>query len=98
MTTLEKIEYFTSNAHTFPGCYPISALMHDGETMCHDCFLENIEAIKENSTPDIEPYDTEWELVDIYINYEDTDLYCCHCNNHLEAAYYDETNEEEELS
>jgi len=39
----------------------------------------------------------DWRLVGVEINYEDTDLYCCHCGEQIESAYGDAADDREEF-
>lgn len=65
----------------WPGGYPIYYLTADNAVLCSKCANDNI---KLTSDPD---GDDQWRIVDADINYEDTHLYCEHCNGLVESAY-----------
>lgn len=71
----------TYPAYAWPGGYPIYYLMQDGETMCPKCANENRhldEGAQDHSG---------WHVVGQDINWEDPEMFCCHCNERIESAY-----------
>lgn len=69
--------------YAWPGGYPRFFLMEDGEPLCHKCGRDEWRAIIRNwKTPG-----SGWNIEACDINYEDTDLVCCNCNQPIESAY-----------
>ena len=48
--------------------------------LCHQCANRELERT-------LDPDDDQFHVVDEFINYEDSDLYCDHCNRRIEPAY-----------
>jgi hypothetical protein len=63
------------------GGYPLVYLCGDGDTVCPTC----INIFKEFITLD----DPQWNVIDVYVNWEDSEVYCCSCNEKIPAAYTD---------
>lgn len=70
--------------YTWPGGYPVFFYFYDGEGCCFACARREIRsitrAIRDKSRDD-------WRIVGCEINYEDSSLYCAHCNARIESAY-----------
>jgi hypothetical protein len=60
--------------------------MADGGTLCHKCLVQNYDQIK-NDTIENNPYDTQWCLYDVSVNWEDNEMYCDNCNTKLNPEY-----------
>lgn len=75
--TFSHLEY---EAYAWPGGYEISYLVKDGGILCHQC--ANAELMRT-----LDPDDDQFHIVDYVINYENSDLYCDHCNRRIEPAY-----------
>ncbi len=75
--TFSHLEY---ESHDWPGGYEISYLVKDGGVLCHQC--ANAELMRT-----IDPDDDQFYVVDEFINYEDSDLFCDHCGRRIEPAY-----------
>lgn len=69
------------NPYVFPGGYPRYAVMSDGGALCHHCCHSERESIAACTDQD------GWRVIGTEVNWEDTDLACCHCGNKIEAAY-----------
>lgn len=71
-------------AHAWPGGYPLYLLMEDGECMHFHCARQNareiIAAIRAS-------WRNGWRCVACDVNYEDSDMYCCQCDERIESAY-----------
>jgi len=65
-------------AYAWPGGYPIYYLAADNGVLCPKCANE--------FNPDRDN-DAQLEPVAYGINYEDSTLYCEHCNERIESAY-----------
>lgn len=73
----------TIEAYAWPGGYPIFYVCADGECLCPKCVAENRELIE--SAP--EYLDDQWNVIGQDINWEDSSMYCAHCNSRIESAY-----------
>jgi len=69
------------SAYAWPGGYPVYHLCDDGECLCSTCAND-----KSNPVHEDEPNDG-WRIIGSDVNYEDTHLYCVHCNKRIESAY-----------
>lgn len=75
-----------AGAHTFPGCYPLALLTHDGESLCFDCgrreFRQIAESIRTHARDG-------WRVVACDIAHaEESDDSCAHCGAVI-AAHID---------
>lgn len=75
--TFSHLEY---EAYAWPGGYEIHYIVEDGGVLCHQCANRELERT-------LDPDDDQFHIVDYVINYEDSDLYCDHCNRRIEPAY-----------
>ena len=76
------------DAYAWPGGYPVYAVMADGEALCPRCARENIRLILADTRGETR---FGWHFATSGINWEDSDLYCAHCGNPIEAAYAPDT-------
>lgn len=90
-TPSEMRQSLVKAPHAFPGGYPKYAVLADGEALCHHCADSEAEHLDDADHGD------DWRIVGIEINYEDTDLYCCHCGEQIESAYGDAYDDREEF-
>lgn len=67
--------------HVFPGGYPRYAVTDDGGALCHKCAEKEFDSIYAATPGD------GWHIEALVINYEDTELFCDHCNEQIESAY-----------
>lgn len=92
-TTAEFKATVRNGQYTWPGGYPMFFIMSDGEALCFDCAKREagliIRSIRERQNDG-------WRVEGCDINYEDNDLYCCHCNDKIESAYDDDDDDETE--
>jgi len=72
--------------YAWPGGYPMALMMLDGECICMDCAKKEYRQIARENRVKQWP-DKQWTPVDVFINWEDTDLVCAHCNGAIESAY-----------
>ena len=85
MSTAEKNNaiLMTGNKVTrfaWPGGYPVFYVTHDSGVLCPGCVEENREQCSD-------PYDHGWFVIGHDVNWEDPQLHCDHCGNHIESAY-----------
>lgn len=72
-------------SHAWPGGYPLYYLMQDGEAICPACVSSNRKLINEAFAD----HDPQWNVLGVDANWEDENMYCCHCNKKIESAYGD---------
>jgi len=68
--------------YSWPGCYNLYYITADNAALCPKC-------ANSDDCQKAEEWDKQWLLVAVEANYEDTSLYCEHCNERIEAAYED---------
>jgi hypothetical protein len=68
-------------AYAWPGGYPLYYLAKDNGVLCPKCANEFTEG-RDN--------DEQLEPVSYGINWEDSQLFCEHCNTRIESAYAEE--------
>jgi hypothetical protein len=85
MTLLDEMKDSSGKypSYAWPGGYPIYYLMDDGETLCPTCMNDSTNPIHFDGQAD------GWRVEAPGINWEDTDMICCHCNRKIESAYGD---------
>lgn len=81
---IEQLKRFIRSPYEWPGGYPLHAVMGDGEALCKDCAQKEYRRIVRDT---MEGYDKSFQVIRVDINYEDPDMYCCHCNERIESAY-----------
>ena len=70
--------------YAWPGGYPLFVVMSDGEVLCIDCAKKEYKKIAYANRHNLRDC---WKAEGTDVNWEDTSLYCCHCNNLIESAY-----------
>ena len=70
--------------YAWPGGYPLYIVMEDGEALCVECGKQEYRLLAEASR---DKDRSGWRPEAPEINYEDPDLYCCHCSTRIESAY-----------
>lgn len=84
------LKAYIRSPYAFPGCYNLLAVMDDGECLCHTCTKDNfLEILHATKTRDR----CGWNFVDVLINWEDSTLYCAHCDEPLSPEYCDHESE-----
>lgn len=70
--------------YAWPGGYPMALCMSDGDSLCMGCARKEYKQIayanKHNSRDG-------WAPCAVFINWEDTQCFCAHCNDRIESAY-----------
>ena len=79
--SLKLADELSSSPYAWPGGYPLFGIFSDGGACCHLCAKLEREAIGTTTGSD------GWQLVAIEVNYEDTKLFCAHCDSRIESAY-----------
>lgn len=70
-----------ANPYAWPGGYTRYALMEDGDALCAHCCAVESDSIA-SATPG-----SGWVVIGAAINWEDADLYCCHCGAAIPPSY-----------
>jgi len=83
MNTL-KLRKAIRDKYAWPGGYPMFLVMSDGGTLCIDCSKSEYKYIAQSNRYN---QNDGWKPEGIDINWEDTTLYCDHCNTLIESAY-----------
>lgn len=65
------------------GGYPLYYITADCGVLCPKCANENFERTTDKDDP-------QWFIVDVAVNWEDEELICDNCNEHIESAYGDD--------
>jgi len=81
---IEQLKQFIREPYAWPGGYPKMAIMGDGAPLCKECAKAEYKRIVRDT---MDGFDRSFQVVGIDINFEDTECYCCHCNNKIESAY-----------
>ena len=79
-----QVKDFVRRPYAWPGGYPLFAITNDGGCLCHKCVKDNYRIIRESQRDDCRD---GWQVEAIEVNYEDSNLYCDHCNDTIESAY-----------
>ena len=77
-----RFEDGTVRRYTSRGCYPIFYVTADDGVLCATCVEAETEAIAEADATG----DDQWRLIAADVNWEDTRLYCDHCDERIESA------------
>lgn len=85
---LDQARHAARNKYAWPGGYPLALLMADGECICPDCAKREWKQVARATKAKLSDWpDKQWRVEDVFINWEDDDLYCAHCNEKIESAY-----------
>jgi hypothetical protein len=85
-TEWKNVKRAVREKYAWPGGYPMYLIFTDGDSICIECARKEFKQI----CRDTKDKSGNWEALGYDINWEDTDLYCCHCNNRIESAYGDD--------
>lgn len=87
MSKVNEFKAFIDAPFAWPGGYTKHMVCADGAALCHKCAKANADQITEATATTT---DDQWRFIGVAINWEDTDLYCAHCNVHIEPEYGDD--------
>lgn len=87
MSKVNGFKEFIAEPYAWPGGYAKHMVCADGGCLCYKCAKANAEQIAEATAT---ATDDEWRFVGVDVNWEDTDLYCAHCNGRIEPEYGDD--------
>ena len=83
---IEQLKNLIRSPYAWPGGYPLFAIMGDGAALCKDCAETEFKTILSDT---MQGYGASFQVVAIDANWENSDLYCCHCSGAIESAYGD---------
>lgn len=83
---LGNIKQAIRDKYAWPGGYPLFLVMNDGGALCMDCARAEFRQIAHDT---VKGWSTGWDAAAADINWEDSELTCDHCGNHIESAYSD---------
>lgn len=66
-------------SYAWPGGYPFAYTTRDGGCLCPDCSNENLYLTLDG--------DDQWRIIDRYVVWEGSDLYCDNCGKKIDPAY-----------
>ena len=72
-----------AGAYAWPDGYPLYFIMEDSEVMCFDCAKKEAKRIIYAMRS---RYRDGWKVAGCDVNYDDSDLVCCHCKKFIESA------------
>ena len=87
MSKVSEFKAFIDEPYVWPGGYALYMVCADGECLCYKCAKANADQITEATATGT---DDQWRFVGADVNWEDADLYCAHCNGHIEPEYGDD--------
>ena len=76
--------------------YPTFHVMKDCGVLCNRCIMNEENAAILLDASRNKGSDAQWEYAATGINYEDTGLYCDHCDKRIASAYADDELSEED--
>lgn len=89
--TLAQVKATIRNgAFAWPGGYPLYFITQDGAALCFDCAHKEFRQVAWDY---LNKASTGWRIVGCEINYvnnEDGELICDHCNKRIESGYAEE--------
>ena len=87
MSKVYEFTEFLFVPFAWPGGYAKYMVCADGACLCHKCAKDNADQIVEAI---VTATDDQWRFVGADVNWEDADMYCAHCNGHIEPEYGDD--------
>ena len=72
------------DSYAWPGGYPLYYLCADGESLCPACVAREFARIEQAI---LDADDSDWRVIAVDVNYEDSSLYCAHCSDRIPSAY-----------
>jgi hypothetical protein len=84
---LRAAKRFAREVYAWPGGYPLVALTADGGCLCADCVRKKWRMI---CAEHFDNTNCGFRIAGIYVNWENPDMYCAHCNAKIEPAYVKE--------
>ncbi len=73
-----------ANSYAWPGGYPLYYVTSDGAALCPHCMTKERKQIVRSTVLNSRD---GWQVSGQDVNWEDSELYCDHCNKRIESAY-----------
>jgi len=87
--THEMRSTLRNGPYAWPGGYPLFFIFSDSEALCFKCARSEYRQISDS----IRNHSRDgWQVMYCDVNYEDSSLYCAHCNERIESAYGETDN------
>lgn len=81
---IERVKNAIDQKFAWPGGHQLHLVMRDGACMCMKCAKDNEVLILEATA---DQGSSDWEAVAVDINWEDSDMCCCNCNEAIASEY-----------
>ena len=78
-----QVKRAAKEQYAWPGGYPLFVILTDG-ALCTKCAKKELGLIAQSTASRSRD---GWQALGVDINWEDSELYCDHCNRLIEAAY-----------
>jgi hypothetical protein len=83
-TTHDLRATLRAGAHSSIGGYQLFLATSDSETLCFECARSEYRQVSDS----IRNHSNDgWRVVGCDVNYEDTSMFCAHCNQQIPASY-----------
>jgi hypothetical protein len=83
-TTTQLKDTLRQGPYTWPGGYPKYLITDDCEGLCFKCAQAEFRTILESTKYS---QGDGWQIIGVGINWEDDQLVCVYCDEHIESAY-----------
>ncbi len=88
ITVKELAQSLREGKYTSLGCYPKFYFCSDGRILSHEAVMANFLQIgRAMTTRKQYPFQDQWRVIAVDINWEDRYLYCDVTGNRIESAY-----------
>ncbi len=92
-TSLQLRATIRAGGYAWPGGYPLYLITDDCDSLCFACaeseYYQCAYSIRHNMWDG-------WRILGCDINYEDGNMFCCHCNKQIPSAYGNDEPEGDE--
>jgi hypothetical protein len=79
--------------YAWPGGYQMFLITSDGQALCYGCGWRECRNVMDSIAS---KSNDGWRCVAVGINYEDSDMLCCHCSEPIPAAYGDDSDDSDD--
>ena len=90
---INKLKAFVRQPHAWPGGYSQIMIANDGVPICHKCVKEEFRNILHSTKFD---FKDGWAFENTFINWEDENTFCGHCNKKIPSEYGDNIEPQDE--
>lgn len=91
---LASVKNMARAPYAWPGGYPLYLVTGDGAAICPACARREFAQIARES---FDQSNCGFRAAAVDVNYEDSGLYCDHCNGQIESAYGADSDETESV-